>query len=324
MARRLVAACLLTACVLALTSAGTEAEAPRTYEIGDNWVYNIEMDMEDLDLEGTYVVTVDALSTTTVAGVAYDTYTIGFDGSLDLSGEIEGVTVEGSAEYSAMVFVDVETLDDVKQDLNLSMDVEMEFLGIPIELSMWEHTVTTYSPPGGIGEEPEDPEEGDSWTMTCTEHTDSTSYDGISITSDSGSATVTMSYLCVGKETVVTPAGTFECDVTQKDDGDSIQTTWYSDVVGNDVKIVIDSDSDTSVTYLLASYQYIPDEEDEDSSVLYIALGAVAAVVVVIVVVALVLMKRRKPITPQPMQPVPAPPSEIPPPGPPGTPPGPQ
>ncbi len=324
MARVLVAACIAIASVLVLTSMGAEAEETRSFDIGDNWVYDIEMDMDDMSLTGTYTVSIDEISTTSVAGVTYDTYTGGFDGDLLISGDIEGVTVEGSATYSGALYIDMATIDEVKSDANLSMDVEMEYLGLPYEFSTWSHDIITYSPPGGTGEEPEDPEEGDTWVMTLTQHIDSTSFDGTSITTESDSNTVTVSYLYVGLETITVPAGTFDCEVIQEDDGEDIETTWYCEEVGAMVKSVEDSDLSMSVTFELTSYEYTP-EGSGDSMTLYIVLGAVVAVVVVAVVVVLVLMKRKKPVTPQPLAPVPAQPTDQQPPAPPpGSPPGPQ
>ncbi len=323
MARVLAAMCIAIASVLVLTSMGAEAEDTRSYDIGDNWVYEIDMEMEGMELSGTYTNSVDAVSTTSVAGVVYDTYTVGLDGDLTITGEIEGVTVTGSATYTGEQYVDMETADMVKSDLNLSMEVEMEILGMEISLDIWMRDIVTYSPPGGTGDAPEEPEEGDTWVMTYTEHYESTSFDGFSITSDSDSETVTVSYLYVGLETITVPAGTFDCEVVQMDDGEDIETDWYCDDVGAMVKSEYDSDSDMSMTYVLTSYEYTPDGSG-DSLVLYLAVGGIAIAAVIAVVVVLILMKRKKPVTPQPLAPGPAQPTDQPPAPPPGSPPGPQ
>ena len=87
-------------------------------------------------------------------------------------------------------------------------------------------------------------------TMSCD------FYGDITENSYTVSATETLTYW--GVKTITVPAGTFECEVTQTDDGDSITTDWYCDDVGSYVKSAYEHGSSGSGTQLLISYSYTP------------------------------------------------------------------
>src|SRR4030042_274216 len=110
-------------------------------------------------LAGTVTYSSEGEGSVSVAGYSYDTYEFELDGSLTISGTLEGYTISGTAFMEGTESVDQKSLDLISSDTNLSMSVTVYVLGTPMTLDIWEHGVSTYSPPGGVGEEPEDPEE---------------------------------------------------------------------------------------------------------------------------------------------------------------------
>ena len=313
MARIAVTSCLAAISMLVLMGTGAEADDADFYKIGDRWVYAISLDMDEMNMTGTVTYSVDAITTESVAGVTYDTYTIVGDGAMDITGAVENVALTGTATISETGSIDVERLDTIVSDMNMSMSLTMEVFSESMTVTMWEREITTYSPPGGVGEEPQDPEEGDTWILTYTAHHEFIAYDGDAITTDSDSSTETRTYLYIGRETITVPAGTFDCEVVQVDDGEDIETTWYSDEVGTQVKSVVEYDSSSSGTKVLTAYTFTPKEPGADGATIYVILGVAAAVVVVAAVVALVLL-RRKPGAPSAMTPGPITPQDQPPP----------
>jgi hypothetical protein len=320
MARVVLVACLALVGMLVLASSGTQANDSDFYEIGDEWVYDMTMEMDPVTLTGTMTYSVDGIKTETVAGVVYDVYDIGADCTLSLTGEYLTTTIEGTAIYTGRISVDVEELDAIRSDLNISMLMTFEggLLIVPYESEWWAHTITTYSPPGGVGEEPDGFTEGVTWVMTYTVHTETMTYDDGDISSESESSTETRTCTCIGTETITVPAGTFDCEVVQVDDGDSIETNWYCEEVGNDVKSVYES-GDGDGSYVLRSYSFTPKDSDSDNLMLYIAVGAVVVAIAVVTVIAMML--RKKPDAPQvvPSEPVSAQGPLVPPDQPPGT-----
>lgn len=265
------------------------------YETGDEWIYNFDMQLETMTLSGTVTYSFDGESSKSVAGFAYSTYEIGFGGSLAIGGTMQGYTVSGTAAIAGTDSVDKASLNTIVSDYNISMTVTVATF-IPVTLVMWEHNVTTYSPPSGTGEEPDDPDEGESWTKTYTVHYETMAYDDGAITVDSSSVSVTKTYTYLGVRTITVAAGTFECEVIQEDDGDSITTDWYCDDVGTHVKSVYESSSSGSGTEVLTSFSYTPPSTGGDlSNAMILIASGIAVVVVVVITVAWILMRRRSP-----------------------------
>lgn len=295
-------------------SDGSSAE-DEYYETGDAWIYDIDMTMDSMLLSGTYTESFDGESSKSVAGYAYSTYEMKYHGSMTVTGTLWGYAVSGTATINGVDFLDQESLNVIVSDLHLSMSLSVVYLGSPVSVEYWEHNVSTYSPPGGVGDEPEDPDEGTSWTKTYTVHSETVINDDGDITEESPSFSVTETYTYMGVQTITVPAGTFECEVIQTDDGDSIWTDWYSDSVGTYVKSVYEAGSSQSGTELLKSYSYTPPPSEGGlSNATILMVSGIAIVVVVVIIVAWVLMRRRSPPKEQKTSPVAQGPS---PPGPP-------
>jgi hypothetical protein len=302
--------CLLVLSILCTVATGGTGESDE-YEAGDEWTYDLEMTMDTIMLSGSATYSFEGLSKKSVAGYSYDTYEMKGHGTMTISGEIEGFSVGGTATLNGIDSIDRENLDVVVSDSNLSMTISTTVNGSPMSMQFWEHGVNTYSPPGGVGEEPANPKEGVSWTMSRTLHSETmTSEDGI-ITTDSASYSETITYTYMGEKSITVPAGTFKCDVIQEDDGDSITTSWYNAKVGAEVKSVYQSGSSESGTMVLKSFRYTPSSSGGfPLSMALVSAGFAVAVVVVVVVIWILLKRRPKSQAPQvnPISPGPGPP----------------
>jgi hypothetical protein len=255
---RIVWACaLLVTFILSAVSLGGSG-AGDEYESGDEWVYDYDVTIDTMLLSGTLTYSFDGESTKSVAGYAYSTYEIGYHGSMTISGTFGGYPVTGTATMRGVDSLDQATLDEIRWDDNFSMTLTVVVYNTPETWVWWEHNVSTYSPPGGVGERPEDPDEGASWTETYTVHSDTMVYDDGDITENSYSVPLTETYTYLGVKTITVPAGTFECEVIQTDDGDAIYTDWYCDDVGSWVKSAYESGSSESGTLVLTSFSYTP------------------------------------------------------------------
>lgn len=286
-----------TLTVLFMLCAGASSVAGKSdaYQPGDEWTYDMDMTIDTVVLSGTVRYYFDGEDTRSVAGYQYVTYEIRCHGSMAITGTVEGYSVSGTASIDGVDSVDQRSLDVVVSESNLSMTMSTTVLFVPMSMEFWVHNVDTYSPPGGVGDEPQSKEEGVSWTKTYNTHTETmTSEDG-DITTDSSSDSETETYTYMGLKSVTVPAGEFECDVIQTNDGDSITTDWYNDRVGTYVKSVYQSGSSESGTLLLKSYSYTPPSSGTLSTAMtLIGLGVAAAAVVAVVAIWMVRNGKRK------------------------------
>jgi len=293
--RRVVSASAFLMVLLVSAFAAGESIAGDEYEAGDSWTYDMEMTIESLQLSGTYTQTFDGESTQTVAGYTYSTYEIGYHGSLTITGTMLGYTVSGTATVSGVDSVDQNSLNVVVGDYEISMEYSVVIGSTPVTMEYSEHNISKISPPGGVGEEPEHPDEGTSWTKTYTVHSETTINDDGDISTESSSFTARETYTYMGVQTITVPAGTFECEVIQTDDGESISTGWYCDDTGTYVKSAYETGSSQTATRLLKSYSYTPPSSGGLSSAMMLMIAGIAVVVVVAVVVAWVLLRRKSP-----------------------------
>jgi len=294
---------LVTFLVTAVASSGSGAGDE--FETGDSWSYDADLTIESMLLSGTYAVTYEGESTKSVAGYTYSTYEMKYHGTLTVTGSMGGYAVTGTATLNEIDSVDQESLNLVVSDYTMSMTLSAVILGTAYSYGYSEHNVSTYSPPGGVGDEPEDPDEGTSWTNTYTVHYETTVNDDGDITTESSSISVTETYTYLGVKTITVPAGTFKCEVIQTDYGAGISTDWYCDDVGAYVKSVYESGSTQSGTEQLTSFSYTPPASAGAlSNAMMLTIAAVVVIVVVVIIAAWVLMKRKAPPKAQQTSPV--------------------
>jgi hypothetical protein len=296
---------LLAACAVAPGG----RSAGDLYELGDNWVYDIDMSVGTLLLSGTITYQFVGESSKSAGGLSYDTYEIYQYGSLNVSGTLYGSWASGTATISGTASFDQVSLDLVVSDQNLSISVSAPLLTPPLTISLWDHMVSTYSPPGGIGQEPDAAEVGMSWTKNYTIESVERSFDSRfrAITNDSYSYSSTSVYTYMGADPTVVPAGTFECDVVMERDEYGVTTNWMNERVGMVVKSEYHPGSSDSVTQLLVSYSYNPLPSEDWSPTIVLATLGVPMVAVSVTVV--IWMARRKQATGKELNVIQAPPS---------------
>lgn len=291
MARGLNVACIVAAGMLLMMSLGNDAAAERgLYEDGDTWVYDVEIQYESLEFSGPMTYAVMNEEVTESAGLDYEVYNVSVDGKLWIVGEYEGVDMVGTYTYNGSVYREVHDLDLVRSEERIVTAMTLEYASISMYFEYIEETTTTYSTPGGVGDEPEDPTEGDTWELVFTYETESMYDDNGDVTYDSDISVAQVGYTYMRKETITVPAGTYECDVILAFDGETRETYWTSDEAGSEVKYMYESASGENGTYLLRSTTFTP-PSSLGIALIYVSAGAVAAAAVV---VAFLLVRRRK------------------------------
>jgi len=230
------------------------------YEEGDNWVYDVDMSVGTLRLSGRVTYMIAGESSMSAGGFSYDTYEMDQYGSFDVSGTIYESWASGTATLSGSGSMDQDSLDLIVSDQNLSISVTAQLLTPPLTLTLWDHIISTYSPPSGTGQEPEDIEEGVSWTKNYTIESVERSFDSWfrAIASDSYSYSSTSVYNYIGSSPTIVPSGTFECNVVMEHNEYGVTTSWMSEKVGMVVKSEYHPGSSDSITQLIVSHSHKP------------------------------------------------------------------
>ncbi len=311
MARGLNAACIAAAGVLLMVSLGNGVAADGgSYEDGDTWVYDVEILYESFEFSGSMTHVVVGDEVTESAGLDYEVYNISVDGKLWITGEYEGVDIVGTYTYNGSAYLEMDDLDLVRSEERIVTAMTFEYASVPTYFEYVEETTTTYSTPGGVGDEPEDPTDGDSWELAFTYKTESMYDDNGEISYDSDISVEQVGFTYLRKETITVPAGTYECDVIHAFNGETRETYWTCDEAGGDVKYMYESVSGENGTYLLRSTTFAP-TSTLGIALIYVSIGAVAAAAAV---VAFLLVRRSKGAKSQLDQaPTEIPPIEIPP-----------
>jgi hypothetical protein len=297
-----IGALVFSAVCLAI-SASPSASAEEAFVAGDSWLYDYTSDYDGAVMTGTMNLYYVDLTTKSVSGYEYEVYEFRGEGYFTWSGSMYGYPVSGTSSMLEHLYLDVSSQSTIIDDYNLSDSLMVSYIGEPIYIEGWTHNITTYTPPGGVGTRPSMLSEGESWMISYTERCEEQSYDGYAIYSSSCTFTEVCTYTVLDWVSVTVPAGTFDCWVIQESAAGSIYTRWYSEEVGNDVKIVSDSNSRENVSMTLRSYSYTPTSGPVDSSLLYVGIGVAVAVVPVIVVVLLLMRSKRGPATAMPPPP---------------------
>lgn len=300
-------ACLFAVSALVLGTAATATALDRSE--GDFWTYEVSMDIEGVDVGGEVTVTFEGYDTVTVNGTQFDVCFLAMTGHFSGSVSVLGtpMTVSG-----AMIGTSYETRDaygTVIEDMTTYINVTWGEDPFQILRNGKVEVTTTCSPPRGAGFNPTDAVLGDSWQETVTEVT--TSYVDEELDEDeSGTEVRTYSFaIAPSRESVTVPAGTFDTlKVTKTDDDGTRQVLWFSEDVGDAVRIEYFNETDDPyASYELSGYAH---EAEGMPIVLLAVAGAGITVAVVVIVVLLVLVKRRPgtasaPPPPQQYPPVP-------------------
>jgi hypothetical protein len=279
--------------VIAATALGQQVSAQENYSVGDEWVYDCEMVYDSMTMEGVLTVTYEGQSSKLVLGHEYLLDNLSMEGTLVLDGSIEGFQVGGSADVSSFAYYSIDTGDIVLEETNLTMSISASILGIPVTLDGWQHTIEIYTPPGGIGDDPDSEEVGTTWVKEYTiRKTEQEYMDGELEVSDN-TTTETVTYSIIDRKRLTIPVGEFDCLIIQKTDSDGVQTEWRCERTGQPVKIVEEDDDGSSATMTLKSYSYTPMEET-DGEIMAILPGVIVAVACAVGVAAFLLARKRR------------------------------
>ena len=302
-----LAACLVVA--LMVSTFATPARACDRSE-GDYWTYEISTSLDETELTGSITYAYVDDDTIETATGSREVSVMSVTGSVEGTGDVNGIEVNITGTYSGMIYEDKSALATVMEDMHMWANLSRD-TGQYIQTDVWTfHDVTSYSPPLGMEFVPGDVETGDSWTEVVDRATNSSvEVNGVlEHESDEIEKNITFSYsIASSVRTVNTEAGTFECLLVNltTDDSDDFELYWYSEEVGYFVKISMYSEGDDSpyTTLELTSFQKA--EEDDSMDILVIGIGVLVAIVI-IVAVALAMRKRGKKPTMAPPAPPPA------------------
>ncbi len=280
----------LSLVLILVSTYSATALVSEAYSTGDEWTYHLTTTMDDMIMGGTLHRTYAGTTARIVNGSSCEVYELRSEIELTISGSYEGYGVMGSVTATEIVYQDKEYLDTLVDDYDESMTMTVVGLG---SVQVRIHNVSIYSPPGGIGEEPEQLDVGVTWTKTYTVRSEVTeTYDG-DLTSSSYTVSETYTYLITAREEVTVPAGTFDCEVLQVTDPDGVTTYWLSEETGSEVKLVYEGDSGYWAMAVLRSYSYASADEFGFDVVL-LTVGMIAAVAVIVLVVVVLLLRKKK------------------------------
>lgn len=317
--RRLWALVIVIAALTAFAAPARAADMD--IRVGDWWEYDIGGSLEDLsfDVNGTVNMEVVEVVKESVMGQAQDVFLVECTGSATLSGEIENLTASGEISIMGELHKLASNFSTSSQDLMMVMDIEVPGMSMSMTMGM----EIDYDPV--LDDYPGDVELASGITMHSRCEAMMSSWLDFMGTNESETTTVQIDLsmdVTVADVTVSTPAGDFKCykivvSGTIPDSGSYSTTYYYSDEVGNFVKIMGDGDLIFGFPQMeLKAYSHGGSGSILSGTTGVLVIGTVAAAVL-IAVIALILMKSRG-RTPTPVYPPqPGPQPEMPPPPPP-------
>ena len=283
--------------LLVVATPGSRAEVG--IAVGDYWEYGIDGSYEDITISGTIMYK--------VASTTQDTFILEIDGSGDLSGISEGVSVSGDVEFGG-------SMERLRSNFSLLQST------IAMELSIVSSGFTVTTTIGLIeSDDPslddyigdDNPSEGVTVVSRCEAQLDTwINVMGFFNTSESMTENVTVTMEVLEENvTVSVPAGTFECyDVSfEFDTGSDVSTEhmYYSSEVGYYVKMEEADFVTMGLSSLeLTDYSYGESGSGGIMSMLadnWLILAIIVVAIIVVIVLAVVL--RPKPPLPSPVPP---------------------
>jgi hypothetical protein len=288
--------------VLAL---GTTSVAAVQRNGGDFWTYDISLGIEGYSVNGTMTYSFTGTDSLTVNGTEYPVNVMRISGGASES--IPFFDVEVSAAFGGSVYETRDKMALVKNDLFLWINMSIGSGAFQIVNRTEMELSTTYSPGLLSGFDPAKTAPGDSWSETIAATSTTTEWvDGVMIGSpqtstDSSSYDITVAE---ARQTVSTPAGTFDClKMTAVSIGETVVYYW-SDQARNFVK----EDSFMSGSSTPFTSMTLRDYKSSSGLAMttFIAIGGII-LVVAIIVLALVVLKKKKSVAPYPPPPQPPP-----------------
>ena len=302
-----LAVLMLTSLVISVSS---EAEDVNI-DVGDYWVYSMDVDEDGMILTGTVEMKVDRTATLGGKEVFY----LEMSGSGDVSGSMEDVTISGSFDLDGEQVRLQSDFDVLSEDVTIEMSVGIP--GMSLDMSMGFET--DYSPSRddfiGDGDLELNSVQTSEFSATATYWMNMLTMNESDSETMEGESTLTVVDESVS---VTVPAGTFDCckvKVETTMDGSTETAYWYySEEVGFYVK------QDFSAMGM-GDMELEEYSSGDDGGIVSMFTGdnlwlTLLIIVVVVVIIAVALaMRSGKGKAPTPLTP-PQPDTQIPPPGP--------
>ncbi|MEM2891008.1 MAG: hypothetical protein QXJ32_00670 [Thermoplasmata archaeon] len=319
---RFVRSCALVLVAIAIAAFSTPAvAADLNISTGDWWEYEVTAEIPEIDVtpSGTVKMEVKDKVQETVMGQIREVFVLDMVGSASFSGTYMGFAVSANMTFTGEIHRLASNFSMSSMQMVASMDMVVTGMTMSMSMGMesdYEPVMNDY-----LGDE--DLTVG----ALIHSHSSATSSTWVNMmgTNETGTSTdevdLTMQVVASDVE-VSTPAGTFKCYkvlVTgETTDEPNLSTTYYySDEVGNFVKVEGDGDIATGFSSMTLKAYSRGGGLSSAATILVIGL-AVAAVVVVAIALMLMRGRRRTPSPVPPPQPGPEPYMPPPPPPPPG------
>ncbi len=284
---------------------GTTSVAAVERSSGDFWTYDITLNVEGFNVNGTITYEFVGTDSVTLNGTSYDVNVMSISG-----GAVQSVSFfdfEVSAALGGTVLETKDKMALVKDDLFMWINMTLGSGTFQLVTRMKTEINTTYSPPLLSGFDPGKTKPGDSWTETVSATTTTTEWENGTMVGAPEISTDSTAFdfsVDSAMQSVTTPAGKFDClKITAVGAGDTVVYFW-SDKAGNYVK----EDSYQGGSSTPFSSMTLKDYRSSSgvAMITFIAVGGVV-LVVALVVLALVVIKKKKQVSyPPPPQSPPA------------------
>jgi hypothetical protein len=306
MSRKGIVAGLVMLTVLFSLSAAPVQAADASWSKGDKWVYSWAASEEGLlfDMDGSMEMKVDRTTS--------DSYVMSLTGTATVSGTFMNASISGSGHFSGSMTRAKANFGAISTTMIMNVSVSSGALTIGMEMGV----MTTASPP--LNDLPINQALVPGmhiWSNSTITGTSWFNIAGFENESDTISTTEHLELVVGANETITTPAGTFECIKLSAGALPGALTYYYSEEVGNYVKVSGTAGMDIGYAGIgdltLESYSY------GESGIMSFITGKnwwVTALIIAAIaafVVGLVAMRRRGRMTqmaPPPTQQMPPPP----------------
>jgi hypothetical protein len=261
---------------------------------GDSWTYDVSFVVSDVPVSGALTYSFIGEAVLEVNGTHLSV------GAFRLSGEFSGLVAGSAYEVSLNGVFDgyryesLEGIGTVGEETVLLIDVSTGYEGFQLASFMEVRELVKYSTPLLSGFDPLDPGTATEWNETVemfrlTEYADDSS-------SHSEESTAVVEFnvsVSSSSELVETDAGAFSARRISVSDGTERDVMWYSETVGNFVRIESYDSTDEEPVFVaeLASYEFGP---DDDGAVLVLAVVLVLASLAILILTLTLAVRRAR------------------------------
>jgi hypothetical protein len=293
---------LLVAMIVVLLGLSSTVQADMnlpTYQVGDEWVFDVNVNVQDVILAGEWTFTVEGEES--ISG--HNVYNLSLEGSGPAT--LSGI---GTGDYvtEGSTFLRKSDLAALKEDVKVNVSVTFGTIDVFVDFYM----NISYDPPQDQFDFPIKTD--DTWSSTSTVTSSLTIVSSMLPTNSTETTVIlTTEFECESKEMVSVPAGDFQSYKIKMTEEDGNYTyTYMSTRTGYMTKMQMFESTGASLGNInLKSYSYTPpvtgNGDDPFKAIMdYLWLIVLIIVIVVIVVIVLIAMSKRskKEQTPPPGQ----------------------